>query len=244
MPTSPIQSYSGAQCIPLKNPSAARQFNAALAEGTYLAGQILGEKSGVKEVQTLATASGTITAGTFTLTFGGQTTAAIAWNASAAAVEDALELLSTIGTGGVIVAGGPLPGTGMTITFQTPGDKGNITVDNASLTGGTLGLTNTTAGTAGTPGTFGKYDEDNTDGTQNPTAILQYSCVVDSSGNVWIGDTSGASEWGVSNKFAPMWRNGLFATQDLVGLDDNAVAKLGRIVRGNLQNGELAVYGS
>ena len=48
--------------------------------------------------------------GTFTLTFGGQTTAAIAYNATAATVQSALQSLSSIGSGNVLVsgpAGGP-----------------------------------------------------------------------------------------------------------------------------------------
>jgi hypothetical protein len=52
---------------------------------------------GINDVQT-ATVSGA-TGGTFTLTFGGQTTAAIAFNATSAAVQAALAALSTIGTG-------------------------------------------------------------------------------------------------------------------------------------------------
>jgi YD repeat-containing protein len=46
------------------------------------------------------------TGGTFTLSFGGQTTAAIAYNATAATVQAALQALSTIGAGNVLVAGG------------------------------------------------------------------------------------------------------------------------------------------
>lgn len=49
--------------------------------------------------------------GTFTLTFDGQTTAAIAWNASAATVQSALEALSNISSGDVLVQGGPFPTT-------------------------------------------------------------------------------------------------------------------------------------
>jgi hypothetical protein len=48
--------------------------------------------------------------GTFTVTFGGQTTAAIDYDAAAAAVQAALESLSTVGAGNVLVsgsAGGP-----------------------------------------------------------------------------------------------------------------------------------------
>ena len=56
-------------------------------------------------------------AGTFTLTFNGQTTVPIARNASAATVQGALEALSNIGSGDVTVSGAnggpfarPLPG--------------------------------------------------------------------------------------------------------------------------------------
>jgi hypothetical protein len=41
--------------------------------------------------------------GTFTLTYNGQTTTGIAWNASAATVQSALEALSNIGVGDVAV---------------------------------------------------------------------------------------------------------------------------------------------
>lgn len=50
------------------------------------------------------------TGGSFTLTFGGDTTDSIAWNAAASAVQSALELLSSIGASNVQVsgaAGGP-----------------------------------------------------------------------------------------------------------------------------------------
>jgi hypothetical protein len=60
-------------------------------------------------VQTL-TISGAPTGGSFTLTYNGQTTAAIAYNASAAAVESAIQALSSVGTGQARVtgaAGGP-----------------------------------------------------------------------------------------------------------------------------------------
>lgn len=56
------------------------------------------------------------TGGTFTLSFGGKTTAGIAYNAPAKVVGEALEALTTIGAGGVTVtgeAGGPY-----TVTFS------------------------------------------------------------------------------------------------------------------------------
>lgn len=52
------------------------------------------------------------TTGTFTLTFGGQTTANIAFDATAAAVKTALEALSTIGTGNVDVTATTAAGSG------------------------------------------------------------------------------------------------------------------------------------
>src|SRR5262249_33864161 len=50
------------------------------------------------------TLTGNPTGGTFTLTFGGQTTSAIAYNASAATVQSALQALSSIGSGNALVA--------------------------------------------------------------------------------------------------------------------------------------------
>ncbi|MEU9947096.1 hypothetical protein [Streptomyces sp. NPDC047939] len=61
------------------------------------------------EVQTL-TVTGGPTGGTFTITFSGQTTGALAYNATAAQVQTALEALSNIAPGDVVVtgnAGGP-----------------------------------------------------------------------------------------------------------------------------------------
>ncbi|WP_399554147.1 hypothetical protein OG582_40835 (plasmid) [Streptomyces anulatus] len=61
------------------------------------------------EVQTL-TVTGAPTGGTFTITWSGQTTAALAYNATAAQVQTALEALSNIAPGDVAVtgaAGGP-----------------------------------------------------------------------------------------------------------------------------------------
>lgn len=56
------------------------------------------------------------TGGTFTLTFSGQTTPAIAYNASAADVQAALESLPAIGSGNVSVSGNN--GGPWTVTFQ------------------------------------------------------------------------------------------------------------------------------
>lgn len=93
---------------------------------------------GTDEIQQVAV-TGTPTGGSFTLTFSGQTTAAIAYNATASTVQTAIAALSNVGTGKVTAAGGPLPGTPVTVTWkQTLGkaDQPAMTFAN-SLTGGT-----------------------------------------------------------------------------------------------------------
>jgi len=58
----------------------------------------------VDEVQTV-TITGAPTGGTFTLTFGAQTTSAIAYNATAAQVQTALQALSSVGASNALVTG-------------------------------------------------------------------------------------------------------------------------------------------
>ncbi|MGQ0774548.1 MAG: phage tail tube protein [Pseudonocardiales bacterium] len=91
---------------------------------------------GTSEVQTI-TVTGVPTGGTFTLTLSGQTTAPIAYNATAATVQTAIAALANVGTGKVTCTGGPLPGTAVTATFSgTLGDVAQMT-RTSSLTGGT-----------------------------------------------------------------------------------------------------------
>lgn len=105
------------------------------------------------DVQTV-TITGTPTGGTFTLTFNGQVTANIAFNATAATVAAALAALSSIGSSAnVNVTGGPGPGTPWVVTLQ--GSLGNqlqsaMTANGAGLTGGAspaAAVTHTTPGT-------------------------------------------------------------------------------------------------
>ncbi len=92
--------------------------------------------TGTAEVQTV-TITGTPTGGNFTLTFDGQTTANIAYNAAAAAVQTALENLSNLLPGDVAVTGGPGPGTPWTVTFTIPeGNVPQMMSNGAGLTGG------------------------------------------------------------------------------------------------------------
>lgn len=90
------------------------------------------------EVQSLAT-SGTPTGGTLTLTFQGQTTTPIAYNAAASAVQTALLALSNLDAGDVTAAGGALGTAPVTITFGGRFAGANVPTITVvpSLTGGT-----------------------------------------------------------------------------------------------------------
>ena len=95
---------------------------------------------------------GSPTGGTFTLSYGGQTTSGIAWNASAATVQSALQALSSIGTGNMFVTGGFTSGFAP-YNFQFAGPLFNqvgaglgLTINTSGLTGGTPTATVTPAG--------------------------------------------------------------------------------------------------
>lgn len=70
------------------------------ASSTFAMGAIIAEKIGNNEVQTLTVDA---TSGTFTATFGGDTTSTVAYNARASALQSALEALDAIGAGNVAV---------------------------------------------------------------------------------------------------------------------------------------------
>jgi hypothetical protein len=102
----------------------------------------------LNEVKTVSV-NGTPTAGGSTLTFGGQTTAAIAFNADAATVKSRFEALSNVNPGDVVATGGPLPAA---VTLEFTGqfrwtDVAAVTVTD-SITGGDMVVTTTTAGVA------------------------------------------------------------------------------------------------
>jgi len=117
----------------------------------YMGSNIIADGPGSNEVQTV-TVTGTPTGGSFTLTYEGKTTAAIAYNATGAQVRSAL-IAGTDLTANQISAttGGPLPGTAVVVTFDTGSNVSQMTAT-GSLTGGTtpaVAVTTTTAGGAG-----------------------------------------------------------------------------------------------
>lgn len=108
----------------------------------------------VNEVQTLS-ATGTVGGGQYKLRFDGQTTSDLAYNANNAAILAALNALSNIAPGDVVLGGGNLPSTPVTITFAqnyAGFDVPLITVQagTSPLTGGgSYGVVQTTAGAGG-----------------------------------------------------------------------------------------------
>lgn len=121
------------------------------------------------EVQTI-TVTGTPTGGTFTLTFNGETTAAIAYNAAASAVQSALLALPGVGASDLAVTGGPGPGTPWVVTFGgnlAGRDVPMITLAVNSLTGGTSPTVTVAQTTQGGPTTGAA-----TDGRGDPANIV------------------------------------------------------------------------
>lgn len=109
------------------------------------------------EVQTV-TITGTPTGGTFTLTWRGLTTAAIAYNATTAAVATALNtaFAAYLPAGGVITVPSGTPGTSYVVNF--PAGLGNVAAMTAtgSFTGGTtptISVAETTPGVGANPAT-------------------------------------------------------------------------------------------
>lgn len=116
--------------------------------------KIDGFPSGVtNEVQTISITGGTPTTGTFKLTLNGQTTAEIAYNASASDIQSALLALSGIEDGDVVCAGSNFPGGPISITFggNLAGmDIANMTIsDSSGIDAGAVSVSETTKGNSG-----------------------------------------------------------------------------------------------
>lgn len=91
----------------------------------------------VNETQTVRL-TGSPSGGTFTLTFGANTTAGLAYNAAAATIQTALQGLASIGSGNATVSGSS--GGPWTVTFAgslAASDQNQLVADGTALTGGT-----------------------------------------------------------------------------------------------------------
>ena len=92
------------------------------------------------------------TGGTFTLTFNGQTTAPVAFNATAAQIDTTLEALSNIGTNNIQTSGGPVNTANVNVFFRRAlqqSDQSQMTSDATALTGTTPTVTLSTVAQGG-----------------------------------------------------------------------------------------------
>ncbi|MCP4613792.1 MAG: flagellar filament capping protein FliD [Planctomycetes bacterium] len=104
----------------------------------------------VSEEQTLALTAGNPSSGTYTLTYNGETTGAIAFNADATVIQAAINALSHVNVGDITVSETGVAGIddgNVIFTFKdTLGDVPMILADDSLLAGPTLGVTETTTG--------------------------------------------------------------------------------------------------
>jgi hypothetical protein len=176
-------------------------------DGVSVSGSMVGKRTedgvtltaGTAEVQTMSKVS-TVSGGTFTVSFMGETTSALAYNIINSALLTALEALPNIAPGDVTLGGGPINTTPVTITFAgqyASADVPLMIVDSALLTGG------------------GSYSIAQT----TPGAPLAQSTLQPMSGNEWdfYVDTTAAGlgttkltrcfggSWDLSDLYAPFW---------------------------------------
>lgn len=140
-PIAPPENTPGTECCPLDIPGTFVDpdfyFGGPAAEPA--ADIAPAQPPCASETQQVAI-TGTPTGGTFTLTFDGETTGTIAYNAIAGAVETALLALPNLAPGDVTVTGGALPGTPVSVAFSGVYEGINVPVmtsDDSGLTGGT-----------------------------------------------------------------------------------------------------------
>src|SRR4029079_7641437 len=92
------------------------------------------------------------TGGTFTLTFNGQTTTPLAFNATAAQIDAALEALANIGANNIQTSGGPVDTANVNVFFRRAlqqTDQAQLTANGAGLTGTTPTVTMATVAVGG-----------------------------------------------------------------------------------------------
>ena len=131
-------------------------------------------EGGTYEQQTVAIDDAS-NGGHFHLTFGEETTGEIAYNADAAAVKAALELLSTIGEGNVDVSGGPGPTGDWLVTFKADlgaQDVALLVGDGTALTGGSTDVTVTET----TPGAAKTFTNTDSTPASDPVRYSWFAC--------------------------------------------------------------------
>ncbi len=135
LPTMVVSTEGGSTTADLANFSSSDFVETQSARDSKIKVDGYPNTSATAEVQTL-TPTAVATAGSFTLTYDGHTTAAIAYDASVAEIQAALEALSNVDSGDVTVGGTGLDQAGaVTFTFlSSAGDVDMISIDPSNLT--------------------------------------------------------------------------------------------------------------
>lgn len=241
MPNIASVTFTANRIVP-RFPDDARTLAVKLAPNTtFRKGMVLAQMTAasVNEVQTPTLSSGSSSGGTFTLTFQGETTAAIAYNASAATVKAALEALTTIGEGNVTVSGTQID-TGYTVTFVNALAAMDIPIMTitSSLTGSSPVAT-VTATTAGVSyGRYAEYTNGGSNGLDEPIGILEYDCRTDHFGRVIMGNQLiNEIGNGPMEETASMFYKGEFLLSDIyTTINSGDVSEFCRFIKGNLTN--------
>jgi len=177
----------------------------------------------------VVTLPGSPSGGTFTLTFQGQTTAAIAYNASTASVASALEALSNIGSGDVSVTGSAGNWTIEFTSALAATDLALMTASGANLTGGSVAISTVQAAVANqneqvlltmsdnvTSGTFTlTYDSSESTGIAYNATSATVKSALEGTSSIGSGDVS------VSGPAGGPWL--LEFTGSLAGQDTSAI---------------------
>lgn len=224
--------YGISGVVPAKNPELAVSTVVSIAPGTTILagtalGQIPGTGSNVNEVQRI-TPTGTISGGTFRIgTADGSLTVALAYNATAAQIQAALETI--LGAGNVACSGGAINSAYVQVTFQ--GLCGGLKMPLLTITNNLTGISpvlTTTSTTSGKPagGYFDAYNDANSNGTEVCKAVMQFDVTADNFGKITFGQQQGGGDFGSKDYTAPAWIRGIFKGSDIIGLDANGLADL------------------
>lgn len=244
----PIQTYTGGGLQPVYGVEGVSQDVVVLANSkAYAQGQLIGQVTGsgtaVNEVQTL-TPGAALTAGSYQLVYDNEYTTPLAFNATIAQIQAALEALPSIGVGGCTVTGGPLNTTLTTFTFAgvgtTAGQRmATLATVSIAIVGGPLPATATvlTPGNpaAGywdvyTPGASGAFA-----GLATAKRALRYPVRTDGQGHHYFGTDPRAGDFNHFDLGAPAFLAGTFKAPELIGLDANALTNLGaRFITGSI----------
>ena len=149
LPSMAVKTEGGGTTASLANFSSSDFTQTQAAQDSLIKVDGFPAGSSVSEIQTMSRSTSP-TSGTYTLTYEGQTTEAIAYNATAAEIQAALEALSTVNSGDITVqasANGFADGD-VTFTFaETLGDVSMISVNGSNLgPEGPVAITETTKG--------------------------------------------------------------------------------------------------